>query len=107
MANARPMSSRICNVYIQLFQVRTPTDILEEILPCPLTVLVERLHHILFFLLHPPEQPKHWTFSSFGPYPMDIGPREFLGKHPHLQNPTEKKNSECPKDKKMQNRKAD
>lgn len=91
MANARPTSSSICNMYVQLFQVYMPADILEEVLPCLLTVLVEQLHRILFFLLHPPEQPKHWTFSSFGPYPMDIGPREFLGKHPHLQNPTEKK----------------
>lgn len=79
------------NVYIQLFKVYMPVYIFEEILPCPLIVLVEQLHHILFFLLHPPEQPKHWTFSSFGPYPMDIGPHEFLGKHPHRQNPTQKK----------------
>lgn len=67
-------------------------DILEGVLPCPLTVLAGQLRRILFFLLHPPEQPKHSTFSSFGPYPMDIGPHEFLGKHLHLQNPAEKKN---------------
>lgn len=76
---------------ISLFQVYTSVYIFEETLPCPLIVLVEQLHRILFFLLHPPEQPKHWTFSSFGPYPMDTGPREFLGKHRHLQNPTQKK----------------
>lgn len=85
------LSAILATVHITPPGIHPNSHIWKKILPCPLTVLVEQLHRILFFLLHPPEQPKHWTFSSFGPYPVDIGPHEFLGKHRHLQNPTQKK----------------
>lgn len=59
------------------------------VIPCPCPVLVLRWHHTWSSPRRPPElRGRSRSFSS-GPSPEETGPRGSLGKHLHLQSPTE------------------